>query len=132
MKRLIISTGAVAVTFAAATVWIDTDVSPTTPRVVLAAGIGFGLLAITQLAATQHWTWRAVGLLLMQTGVAVLLLGSWWALRHGLSDGVDEVLSDLVLALWVVGVPLSILGTALYWWPRVRDGAVAAWRADER
>ena len=123
MKRLIISTGAVAATFAAATVWVDTDVSPTTPRVVLAAGIAFAALTVTQLFATRHWTWRAVGLLLMQAGVAILLIGSWWGYRLGLSDGADEALSDLVLALWIVGVPLSVVGTALYWWPQVPKDA---------
>lgn len=121
MRRLMLAGLAVVAAFAVSTVWIDTDVSPATPWVVLLAGLTALVLAVTQTASTRRWTYRAVGLVLYLYGIAVLLLGSWWGYRWGLSDDSGEVLSDLVLALWAVGCVLALLGTLTYWLPGIAE-----------
>ena len=115
MKRLIAGAAATAIVFGVATVYIDSQISPATPAVVLLSGITFGALAATMLRATRGWSLRAVGLFLMLAGVATLLIGAWVDYQWDIDRSTTEHVNDAILALWIVGSPLSLMGVCLYW-----------------
>lgn len=115
MRRLIAGAVATGVVFGATTLYVDTAVSPATPVVLLLAGITFGALALTMLSSTRGWSLRAVGLFLMLTGVTVLLLRFWAGYQWGIDGRTVERTNDAVMAMWIVGIPLSLTGVCLYW-----------------
>ena len=114
MKRLIAGCVAAGLVYVPLALYVDSDVSPTTPAMALLAGGTFAALALTMVSSTRGWSLRAVGLFLMLTGAAVLLLGLGIDIVHPLDATVKEAALDVVMALWSVGIPLSLFGVALY------------------
>lgn len=114
MRRLIAGCAATAAVYVPLALYFEAEVSPTTPTIALLAGLTFASLAATMVRSTRGWSLRAVGLFLMLAGAAVLLIGGFANWRWPLDDRAEEALSDLVLACWIVGSPLSLMGVALY------------------
>lgn len=114
MKRLISGCAAAIIVYVPLALYLDADVSPTTPAVALLAGVTFAALAGTMVSSTRGWALRAVGLFLMLSGAAVLLVGLGIDTVGPLSPRTKEAALDAVMALWIVGAPLSLMGVALY------------------
>lgn len=115
MRRLIAGIATTAVIYVPLTLYLDSDVGPTTPVVALLAGLTFAALAGTMVSSTRGWALRAVGLFLMLAGAAVLMTGLGVNLVHPLGETIEERMLDTVMALWIVGIPLSLFGVGLYW-----------------
>lgn len=115
MRRLIAGCAATAAVYVPLTLYLDADVGPMTPAVALMAGLTFAALAGTMVRSTRGWALRAVGLFLVLTGAAVLLLGIGVDIIRPIEDPLRERLLDAVLALWIVGCPLGLTGVGLYW-----------------
>lgn len=120
MKRLVAGCAATAAVYVPLALYADSQVGPTTPSVVLMAGLTATALAGTMIASTRGWSLRGVGLFLFLAGTAVLLNGGYYAYRWDMAPQTGERLNDLVLALWIVGCPLALTGAALYWTGRDR------------
>lgn len=114
VKRLIAGTAATAIVYVPLALYLDSAVGPTTPTVVLVAGITATALAATMLISTRYWSLRAVGLFLFLAGVATLLNGGYINYRYPLGDRTGEVINDAILAMWIVGSPLALTGVILY------------------
>lgn len=114
MRRLVAGCAATAAVYIPLALYADASVSPSTPSVVLVAGITFAALAATMVRSTQGWSLRAVGLFLMLTGAAVLLIAGFVNYRWPMDARTAEAWSDLVLACWIVGSPLALIGVAAY------------------
>ena len=114
MRRLIAGCVAAGLVYVPLAVYVDSDVSPTTPAMALLAGGTFGALALTMVSSTRGWSLRAVGLFLMLAGAAVLLIGIGIDILRPIADRPEEAARDAVLALWAVGIPLALVGVVAY------------------
>ena len=120
MRRLIIGTAAVAVTYTALRV-LDTEAAPTDPWVMLLTGAALTGMAVTMAYPFRAWTYRRVGLLFVALAFAVFSYGLFIDAKTDLGTRTTERLLDVCFSLLIVGAPMLLIGVVRHLWGIVHE-----------